>query len=100
MRATLNGLTYEYEVTGNGDALLVLHGFTGSMDTWHGFLPSWSQELQVIAVDLPGHGKTDSPSDPGRYSIEKVAADMTALLDHLGVQQAHVLGYSMGGRVA
>lgn len=100
MRIKLGGIHYEYEVIGSGDTLLLLHGFTGSKDVWSCFLPSWSRNLQIIAIDLPGHGKTDSPDDWKRYDIEKIAADMIALLDSLGVKQAHVLGYSMGGRLA
>lgn len=100
MLIKLGGMHYEYEITGSGDALLLLHGFTGSKDVWRRFLPLWSHDLQVIAVDLPGHGKTDSPSDWARYSIEQTAADMIALLDALKIKQAHVLGYSMGGRLA
>jgi len=100
MRIELGGMHYEYEVTGSGDALLLLHGFTGSKDVWRRFLPSWSRNLQVIAIDLPGHGKTDSPDEWERYSIEQTAGDMITLLDSLGVKQAHVLGYSMGGRLA
>lgn len=100
MRIRLGGIYYEYEVTGSGDTLLLLHGFTGSKDVWSRFFPSWSRNLQVIAIDLPGHGKTDSPYDWKRYDIEQTAADMIALLDSLHVKQAHVLGYSMGGRLA
>ena len=100
MPIKLGGMHYEYEITGSGDALLLLHGFTGSKDVWRRFLPLWSHDLQVITVDLPGHGKTDSPSDWARYSIEQTAADMIALLDALKIKQAHVLGYSMGGRLA
>lgn len=100
MRNKLNGIYYEYEVTGSGDALLLLHGFTGSKDTWSRFIPCWSRDLQVIAIDLPGHGKTDSPDDWERYSIEQTAGDIIALLDSLGIKQAHMLGYSMGGRLA
>ncbi|MFP3125060.1 2-succinyl-6-hydroxy-2,4-cyclohexadiene-1-carboxylate synthase [Ectobacillus funiculus] len=100
MLIKLGGMHYEYEITGSGDALLLLHGFTGSKDVWRRFFPLWSHDLQVIAVDLPGHGKTDSPSDWARYSIEQTAADMIALLDALKIKQAHVLGYSMGGRLA
>ncbi len=100
MRIKLGDMQYEYEITGSSDALLLLHGFTGSKDAWRRFLPSWSRDLQVITVDLPGHGKTDSPNDWARYSIEQTAADMIALLDALKVKQAHVLGYSMGGRLA
>ncbi|MFD3448694.1 2-succinyl-6-hydroxy-2,4-cyclohexadiene-1-carboxylate synthase [Microbacteriaceae bacterium 4G12] len=100
MKAVLNGVSYEYEVIGSGEPLLLLHGFTGSKETWRRFLPSWSQQFQIITVDLIGHGETDRPDDPKRYRIEKVAEDIVQLLTKLHVQKAHVLGYSMGGRLA
>lgn len=78
-----------------GPALLLLHGFTGSGLNWQDFagkLAGW----RVIAPDLPGHGETAPPTGP----MPAVARDLVALLDRLGVDQAVVLGYSMGGRLA
>jgi 2-succinyl-6-hydroxy-2,4-cyclohexadiene-1-carboxylate synthase len=100
MKAKINGVSYEYEVTGSGDPLLLLHGFTGNMDMWRPFLPSWSRKFQVITVDLLGHGKTDSPREAERFQIEQAAHDLVCLLEQLGIERAHILGYSMGGRLA
>ncbi|MGG0721530.1 2-succinyl-6-hydroxy-2,4-cyclohexadiene-1-carboxylate synthase [Bacillus mycoides] len=100
MKVTLQGVSYEYEVVGSGEPLLLLHGFTGSMETWRSFIPSWSEQFQVILVDLVGHGKTESPEDVTHYDIQNVALQMKELLDHLHIENAHVLGYSMGGRLA
>ncbi|QWG35802.1 2-succinyl-6-hydroxy-2,4-cyclohexadiene-1-carboxylate synthase [Bacillus mycoides] len=100
MKVTLQGVSYEYEVVGSGEPLLLLHGFTGSMETWRSFIPSWSEQFQVILVDLAGHGKTESPEDVTHYDIQNVALQMKELLDHLHIENAHVLGYSMGGRLA
>ncbi|KEK23015.1 2-succinyl-6-hydroxy-2,4-cyclohexadiene-1-carboxylate synthase [Bacillus gaemokensis] len=100
MKVTLQGVTYEYEVVGSGEPLLLLHGFTGSMETWRPFIPSWSKQFQVIVVDLVGHGRTESPKEITHYDIENVASQMKALLDHLHLEKAHILGYSMGGRLA
>ncbi|MEN1938601.1 2-succinyl-6-hydroxy-2,4-cyclohexadiene-1-carboxylate synthase [Paenibacillus sp. 102] len=100
MGVTLQGVTYEYEVAGSGEPLLLLHGFTGSMETWRSFIPSWSERFQVIVVDLVGHGKTESPKEMTYYNIQNVALQMTTLLDHLHIEKAHILGYSMGGRLA
>ncbi|GGE78094.1 2-succinyl-6-hydroxy-2,4-cyclohexadiene-1-carboxylate synthase [Priestia taiwanensis] len=100
MNVQLNGVDYSYDIVGSGEALLVLHGFTGSKQTWHPFINNWSKQYKVITVDLLGHGETESPSDVTRYDIEYVAKDMIALLDALQITKAHVLGYSMGGRVA
>ncbi|WP_243524979.1 2-succinyl-6-hydroxy-2,4-cyclohexadiene-1-carboxylate synthase [Bacillus pseudomycoides] len=100
MKVTLQGVKYEYEVVGSGEPILLLHGFTGSMETWHKFIPSWSKQFQVITVDLVGHGGTESPEDLTHYDIQNVALQMTTLLDQLHIEKAHILGYSMGGRLA
>lgn len=96
----VNGVRYHLQESGTGEALLLLHGFTGSSESWRRFLPAWSQRYRTIAVDLLGHGKTEAPTDPARYRMEQAAADLTALLDALEIDSAHVLGYSMGGRLA
>lgn len=100
MRLQVNGLSYHVEMCGDGPPLLVLHGFTGSSATWHPFLPAWSRHCRVIAVDLPGHGRTDAPRESARYGTEAVVDDLCRLLDELSVDKVAVLGYSMGGRLA
>lgn len=99
MKVFANGVSYHVESFGDGEPLLLLHGFTGSVETWKPFLPYW-RDYRLILVDVIGHGRTDSPTDPARYEIEKVAADLEEILRHLHLQDAHVLGYSMGGRLA
>ena len=94
------GVTYSYVEQGTGEPLVLLHGFTGSSGSWQPVLPGLAERYRVIAVDLLGHGASDAPAAAGRYAMERVAEDMAALLDHLGVAQAHLAGYSMGGRLA
>lgn len=80
--------------------LVLLHGFTGSTETWRetvSFLP-WS--IKVVAVDLTGHGLTDAPSNPERYSMEEQISDLDLLFTELGIERFSLLGYSMGGRIA
>ncbi|TAK62806.1 MAG: 2-succinyl-6-hydroxy-2,4-cyclohexadiene-1-carboxylate synthase [Dehalococcoidia bacterium] len=84
---------------GGGEALLLLHGFTGAASTWHDVSASWDG-WRRIAVDLIGHGGSDAPDDERRYTMEDCVADLVALLDELAIDRATVLGYSMGGRVA
>jgi 2-succinyl-6-hydroxy-2,4-cyclohexadiene-1-carboxylate synthase len=88
------------EIVGSGSPLVVLHGFTGAASNWQPFFKSWGQHFEVIAPDLIGHGKTDAPTDAERYTMDQGAKDLADLLSHLGVKRAHVLGYSMGGRLA
>jgi 2-succinyl-6-hydroxy-2,4-cyclohexadiene-1-carboxylate synthase len=91
---------YHVEIVGHGQPLLLLHGFTGNVDTWKGLIPSLSKHYQLIMVDLIGHGKTDSPLDVERYRMEQMASDLKSILEKLAISKADVLGYSMGGRLA
>jgi len=84
-------------------ALVMLHGFTGSAAGWGHQLDAFATYgLRVIALDLLGHGQSDAPYDPQRYAIEHCQQDVLAVLQELGVSkdQAILLGYSMGGRIA
>ena len=95
-----DGLTYHYTQSGRGPALLLLHGFTGSAQSWAPLMATLAGEYRLLALDLPGHGRSDAPADPTRYAMPAVARDIEALLDHLQIDAAHLLGYSMGGRLA
>jgi 2-succinyl-6-hydroxy-2,4-cyclohexadiene-1-carboxylate synthase len=94
--AEIDGLNYHYEITGDGPPLLMLHGFTGSLENWRSHADVLSKRFQVITVDLPGHGQTDAPEDPERYRMERVGTDLTKLIE----QPVHLLSYSMGARLA
>ena len=98
-RVELNGVRLNVAVQGEGLTLLLLHGFTGSEASWRPFHAAWPG-FKLIAVDLLGHGASDSPADAARYAIEPCIHDLCAVLDRFGIDSAVVLGYSMGGRVA
>ncbi|MCY3949832.1 MAG: 2-succinyl-6-hydroxy-2,4-cyclohexadiene-1-carboxylate synthase [Acidimicrobiaceae bacterium] len=86
-------------VTGSGEPVVVIHGFTGSgkmMAPLVDRLDGW----RCIAVDLPGHGRSPSPTDSALYSIEATAASVAAVAAGTPDGHCHVVGYSMGGRVA
>ncbi len=86
-----------------GPTLVLLHGFTGSAASWGKHLDTFAhQGFRVIALDMLGHGQSDAPLDPQRYTIEWCKADILAVMDALEVQkgEAILLGYSMGGRIA
>jgi pimeloyl-ACP methyl ester carboxylesterase len=96
--AEINGLNYYYEITGQGEPLLLLHGGLGSIDMFGPVRPQLAESRQVIAVDLHGHGRT---ALGGReFSLIDQGRDMAALLKHLGYQQVDVMGYSMGAGIA
>ncbi|KGM34471.1 alpha/beta fold hydrolase [Inquilinus limosus] len=96
--AEAGGISYYYEVQGEGEPLLLLHGGLGSIDMFRPLLPALAAKRQVIAVDLQGHGRTPLGDRP--IDLVAMGADMAAVLQQLGVKQADVLGYSMGGGVA
>ncbi|MBC7870974.1 MAG: 2-succinyl-6-hydroxy-2,4-cyclohexadiene-1-carboxylate synthase [Chitinophagaceae bacterium] len=93
-------LNYHAKTSGEGEPLVLLHGFSGSGADWAAHLPALTPHFRVVTVDLPGHGKTDSPTDPAHYTIENMAQDLISLLESLDLGQVHLLGYSMGGRLA
>ncbi|HSM34034.1 MAG TPA: alpha/beta fold hydrolase, partial [Anaerolineae bacterium] len=87
-------------VTGDGPAMLLLHGFTGSARSWSEHLEAWSLDHRIIAPDLLGHGGSETPIDPSRYTLERQADDLAGLLRLLDVGRADIVGYSMGARLA
>ena len=63
-------------------------------------MPGFTRHFTTISVDLPGHGQTQAPTDPARHGHEQVTTDLASLMAHLGLHRFHLLGYSMGGRMA
>jgi pimeloyl-ACP methyl ester carboxylesterase len=97
--APVNGLQMYYEVHGEGRPLVLLHGGLMTIDlSFGGLMPHLQAGRQVIATELQGHGRTaDIDRD---IELGYLASDVAALLDHLGIGQADVLGFSLGGGVA
>lgn len=96
--APVNGLRLYYEIYGNGQPLVLLHGGLGAIEMFGPQLQVLAKTRQVIAVDLQGHGRTADTDRP--LSVEFMADDIAALLKHLNVKQADIVGYSLGGGVA
>lgn len=96
----INDLDMYYEEHGdpNAEPLLLIMGFTMNAASWAPQIPALSERYRVIAFDNRGAGRTTQPEGP--YSIPQMAADAAALLDHLGIQSAHIVGASMGGMIA
>jgi len=88
---------------GQGDPIVLVHGFASSKEVnW--VQPGWVATLtrsgrRVIALDNRGHGQSTKLYDPADYHTERMAADVRALLDHLGLARADIMGYSMGARI-
>jgi pimeloyl-ACP methyl ester carboxylesterase len=89
---------------GNGEPVLLIHGF-GSSHIVNWVTPGWVKTLteagyRAIAFDNRGHGASSKSYEPEDYRAQKMAGDAAALLDQLGIPRAHVMGYSMGARIA
>jgi 2-succinyl-6-hydroxy-2,4-cyclohexadiene-1-carboxylate synthase len=92
--------SFHYIVAGQPEKppLLMLHGFLGSHQDFLELLPTLSQHFYCIVPDLPGHGQTQTQK--GCYGFEAIAQSLIQFLDALEISQTHLLGYSMGGRLA
>jgi pimeloyl-ACP methyl ester carboxylesterase len=96
--ADVNGLSLYYEEIGEGDPLIALHGGIGAGVQLAPLARELATGRRVVLVDLQGHGHTADIDRPLRHEL--MADDVAALIDHLGAEQADVLGYSLGGEVA
>jgi pimeloyl-ACP methyl ester carboxylesterase len=96
--AEVNGIKLYYEIQGSGKPLVLLHGGLGAIEMFGPNLAALAKSRQVIGVDLQGHGRTADIDRP--LSVEFMADDIAALIKHLGLQRADIMGYSLGGGVA
>jgi pimeloyl-ACP methyl ester carboxylesterase len=96
--ADVNGISLYYETYGSGRPMILLHGGLGSGEMFGPILPELAERHRVIAVDLQGHGRTADIDRP--IDVRLMADDIAALIDHLGLEQPDVVGYSLGGGVA
>jgi pimeloyl-ACP methyl ester carboxylesterase len=96
-----DGVRIRYVEQGSGPPVVLIHGFSGSLDTgWveTGVLPKLAADYRVIALDCRGHGQSDKPHDPKSYGLQ-MGQDVVRLLDHLHIARAHIVGHSMGAGI-
>jgi pimeloyl-ACP methyl ester carboxylesterase len=96
------GVKIHYVVQGKGEPVVLIHGLHSSADiNWKltGVVAELAKDHRVIAFDLPGHGRSDRPENDEAYGLQ-IVEDVVLLLDHLKIDKAHVVGYSLGGMVA
>jgi len=91
----INGFEMHYEVIGEGDPLVLLHGFFGAGVVWDGVSGEFAENFQVIIPDLRGHGASTNPS--GKFRHKQSALDVYSLLDHLKIDRFKAMGISTGG---
>jgi pimeloyl-ACP methyl ester carboxylesterase len=96
-----NGVPIQYSIEGKGDPVVLIHGlFASARINWRisGIIKALAKDYQVIAMDVRGHGGSGKPKEDEAYGVEMME-DVVRLLDHLNIQKAHVVGYSMGGMI-
>jgi pimeloyl-ACP methyl ester carboxylesterase len=95
--ANVNGIKICYEIQGQGDSILLVHGFGSKKETWQAQFGPLSNHFKVIRFDNRGAGKSDRPNGP--YSLSIFADDIRGLMDFLKIEKAHVIGWSLGGMI-
>lgn len=98
MKITANGTSMNYQIAGDGDWLVLIHGAGDNLQAWYNQVPAFSKQYKVLTYDTRGHGQTDVTER--EYTTGTWADDLHALLIALGVRRASVLGYSLGGMIA
>lgn len=96
--ARVNGVDIAYQEFGQGSPLILLHGGFGSVEMFGPNVDLLARSHRVVGVDLQAHGRTPAPDRPMRF--ETMADDVAALIEHLGLERAAVMGFSLGGGVA
>ena len=99
--ANNRGVKIHYEVEGKGPALILQHGFGGSLESWrdNGHAQELGKDYRLILVDARGCGASDKPHETQAYDFKLIVQDLVAILDNLKIDKASYLGYSMGGRI-
>ncbi len=94
----VNDIQMYYEIRGEGEPLVLIVGLATDISEWEGIIDWLAKKYRVLAFDNRGAGRTDKPDAP--YSIDMMADDTAKLMQALGIEQAYILGVSMGGRIA
>ncbi|MFN2613196.1 MAG: alpha/beta fold hydrolase [Actinomycetota bacterium] len=100
-RLDVNGLSFNVLDEGSGTPVLLLHGFPDNSRLWRNVIPSLTAAgYRTIAPDMRGFGESDRPGDVAEYRLDKILADVTGILDALGVERAHVVGHDFGAVIS
>jgi pimeloyl-ACP methyl ester carboxylesterase len=96
-----DGVNIYYEVEGEGDSLVLQHGLTANLEDFRrcGYTEKLRKKYRLILIDARGHGRSDKPHKSDAYRLRNFVNDVVAVLDDLGVERSHFLGYSMGGGI-
>ena len=95
-----SGVKLHYVTAGEGPLLVLLHGFPDFHYTWRDQIPALSKHFQVVALDLRGYNESDKPEGVENYKMEKLVADVIAVLDHFKREKMVLVGHDWGGAIA
>lgn len=96
-----DGTRIAYDVTGQGSAIVLLHGGWHTRKNWHdtGYLRRLKDKYRIITIDVRGNGESDKPTDPGDYATDKMCQDVLAVADACDVEQFAIWGFSYGANI-
>ncbi len=99
--ARSGGGRIHYHIEGEGPPVVMVHGFSDSIEDWReaGYVDALKADFKLVMLDCLGHGKSDKPRAPEAYTMSRRVADVVAALDELGIESAAYWGYSMGARI-
>jgi pimeloyl-ACP methyl ester carboxylesterase len=95
-----NGIRLHYVTQGEGDLVLLLHGFPEFWYSWRQQIPKLADHHKVVALDLRGYNLSDKPQDPASYVLDELILDIVGVIDGLGYRRCHLVGHDWGGMVA
>ena len=96
-RARIDGVALSYQEVGNGIPMIFVHEFAGEAASWKPQVRFFGRRYRTVTFNARGYPPSDVPEDPAAYSQIQAAEDIRAVLDHLKIDKAHVVGLSMGG---
>ena len=96
----VDGLRMHYVTQGEGELVLLLHGFPDSWYVWRSQIPELAKRFRVVAPDLRGYNKTDKPKGVENYRLHLLTGDILGLINALGERKATIIGHDWGGTVA
>ena len=98
--ADSSGVKIHYVTKGEGDLVVLLHGFPDFWYSWREQIPALAEHFQVVALDLRGYNKSDQPEGVEEYALPKLVDDVKAVIEHLGRDKAVIVGHDWGGFIA
>jgi pimeloyl-ACP methyl ester carboxylesterase len=98
-KVSVNGMEMYHEIHGQGEPLVLMHGFFATGQMWEPFIEEFSQHFLLIIPDLRGHGRSSNPNPAEIYSTRQAAQDVFSMLDHLEITHFKAIGVSLGALI-